>query len=221
MVTRGCAAAAATRAAFTLGACVAHTQLNREDVLVGCRPVARCTTALLMKDLGLRGISRTKGPRTTDPGTGPDSPPRPRRAGLHRAGAEPAVGADITYVRTFAGWVYCAFVLDVSSRRVVCRCEGAPYLGNDKAGRRMGADCGLGARPERCLDRFGPSESAPLGRALGSGSRYISLWDAPSGRSWAGPPDSRNSFQGARPPAGSVSGRFAPFAVPVPRIRTA
>ena len=27
--------------------------------------------------------------------------------------------ADITYVRTFAGWVYCAFVLDVFSRRVV------------------------------------------------------------------------------------------------------
>jgi len=27
--------------------------------------------------------------------------------------------ADITYVRTFAGWVYSAFVLDVFSRRVV------------------------------------------------------------------------------------------------------
>jgi transposase InsO family protein len=27
--------------------------------------------------------------------------------------------ADITYVRTFAGWVYCALVLDVFSRRVV------------------------------------------------------------------------------------------------------
>jgi hypothetical protein len=27
--------------------------------------------------------------------------------------------ADLTYVRTFAGWVYCAFILDVFSRRVV------------------------------------------------------------------------------------------------------
>ena len=27
--------------------------------------------------------------------------------------------ADITYVRTFAGWVYCSFILDVYSRRVV------------------------------------------------------------------------------------------------------
>ena len=52
-----------------------HAQLNREDVLAGCRSVARCTTARLMKDLGLRGISRTKGPRTTVPGTGPDTRP--------------------------------------------------------------------------------------------------------------------------------------------------
>ena len=29
------------------------------------------------------------------------------------------VGLDITYCRTFAGWVYAAFVIDVFSRRVV------------------------------------------------------------------------------------------------------
>lgn len=27
--------------------------------------------------------------------------------------------ADITYVRTFSGWVYVAFVTDVNSRRIV------------------------------------------------------------------------------------------------------
>ena len=52
-----------------------HAQLGREQVLAGCQAVARCTTQRLMKDLGLRGISRAKGPRTTVPGTGPD--PRP------------------------------------------------------------------------------------------------------------------------------------------------
>jgi putative transposase len=52
-----------------------HAQLNREEVLAGCQPVARCTTARLMKDLGLRGISRTKSLRTTVPGTGPDTRP--------------------------------------------------------------------------------------------------------------------------------------------------
>ncbi len=96
-----------------------HAQLNREDVLAGCEAVARCTTQRLMKDLGLRGISRSKGPRTTVSGTGPDT----RRDHVRRAfvadGPDRLWVADITYARTFAGWVYCAFVLDVFSRRVV------------------------------------------------------------------------------------------------------
>jgi putative transposase len=53
-----------------------HAQLGREGI-TGCseRPVARCTTQRLMKELGLRGISRDKGPRTTVPGSGPDTRP--------------------------------------------------------------------------------------------------------------------------------------------------
>jgi putative transposase len=72
-----------------------------------------------MKDLGLRGISRAKGPRTTVPGTGPDT--RSDLVGRAFTADRPDQlwVADITYVRTFAGWVYAAFVLDVFSRRVV------------------------------------------------------------------------------------------------------
>ncbi|HVA60352.1 MAG TPA: IS3 family transposase [Mycobacteriales bacterium] len=96
-----------------------HAQLNREAVLAGTDAVARCTTQRLMKELGLRGISRAKGPRTTVPGTGPDT----RLDHVKRAFVADCPDrlwvADITYVRTFAGWVYCAFVLDVFSRRVV------------------------------------------------------------------------------------------------------
>ncbi|HEX8508124.1 MAG TPA: IS3 family transposase [Propionibacteriaceae bacterium] len=96
-----------------------HAQLNREQVLTSCQPVARCTTQRLMKDLGLRGISRAKDPRTTVPGTAPDT--RPDLVGRAFTADRPdrLWVADITYVRTFAGWVYCAFVLDVFSRRVV------------------------------------------------------------------------------------------------------
>ena len=96
-----------------------HAQLNREDVLAGSQAVARCTTQRLMKDLGLRGISRAKGPRTTIPGTAPDT--RADLVGRAFTADRPdrLWVADITYVRTFAGWVYCAFVLDVFSRRVV------------------------------------------------------------------------------------------------------
>ena len=94
-----------------------HAQLAREEVLAGARPVARCTTQRLMKALGLRGISRAKDPRTTVPGTGPDT--RPDLVGRAFTAERPDQlwVADITYVRTFAGWVYAAFV--VFSRRVV------------------------------------------------------------------------------------------------------
>jgi putative transposase len=96
-----------------------HAQLNREQVLASCQAVARCTTARLMKDLGLRGISRAKGPRTTVPGTAPDTRKDLVKRAFTAERPDRLWVADITYVRTFAGWVYCAFVLDVFSRRVV------------------------------------------------------------------------------------------------------
>ncbi len=96
-----------------------HAQLGREEALAGRRPVARCTTQRLMKALGLRGISRSKGPRTTVAGTGPDTRPDLVERAFTAERLDQLWVADITYVRTFAGWVYCAFVLDVFSRRVV------------------------------------------------------------------------------------------------------
>ncbi|MCH6471814.1 IS3 family transposase [Sinomonas terrae] len=91
-----------------------HAALNREGI-----PVARCTVERLMRAEGLRGISRAKGPRTTRP-----APETARPADLveRRFTAEAPNRlwvADITYVRTFAGWVYAAFVLDVFARRIV------------------------------------------------------------------------------------------------------
>lgn len=96
-----------------------HAALAREPDLAGCRPVARCTTQRLMKDLGLRGISRAKGPRTTVPGTAPDTREDLVKRAFLASCPDRLWVADITYVRTFAGWVYCAFVTDVFSRRVV------------------------------------------------------------------------------------------------------
>ncbi len=98
-----------------------HAQLAREGITgaSGQRPVARCTTQRLMKDLGLRGISRAKGPRTTVPGGGPDTRPDLVERAFVADAPDRLWVADITYCRTFAGWVYAAFVLDVFSRRVV------------------------------------------------------------------------------------------------------
>jgi putative transposase len=78
-----------------------HAQLAREPVLADSKAVARCTTQRLMKDLGLRGISRAKGPRTRIPGSGPDTRPD-------------LVDRDFTAAvpdqLCFAGWVYASFV---------------------------------------------------------------------------------------------------------------
>jgi putative transposase len=93
-------------------------QLGRDGGVDG-RRVARCTVARLMKAAGLRGISRIRVPRTTVRAAEPDDRPDL----VNREFAAPAANrlwvADITYVRTYSGWVYAAFVLDVFSRRVV------------------------------------------------------------------------------------------------------
>jgi putative transposase len=93
-------------------------QLGRDGGVDG-RRVARCTVARLMKAAGLRGISRIRVPRTTIRAAAPDSRPDL----VNREFAAPAANrlwvADITYVRTYSGWVYAAFVLDVFSRRIV------------------------------------------------------------------------------------------------------
>jgi putative transposase len=89
-------------------------QLHREGI-----PVARCTVARLMRELGLQGARRGKKIRTTIRDDGQE------RAGdlLHRdfTAARPNQRwvADFTYVATWSGIVYVAFVVDVFSRAIV------------------------------------------------------------------------------------------------------
>ncbi len=81
--------------------------------------VAFCTTDRLMRDLGMNGVRRGKGVRTTVPAR--DG----KRAGdlLDRDFTAPAPNtrwvADFTYCRTWAGFVYVAFVVDVYAQRIV------------------------------------------------------------------------------------------------------
>jgi len=88
--------------------------LNREGV-----PVARCTVARNMTVLGLAGAVRGKTKRTT---VSADVGPRPLDR-LDRDFSAPAPNrrwvADITYVATWSGFVYVAFVSDLFSRRIV------------------------------------------------------------------------------------------------------
>ena len=89
-------------------------QLNREGT-----SVARCTIERLMRSIGLRGAVRGKPHRTTTPS---ETAPRPADL-VDRNFRPPAPNrlwvADITYVRTFSGFAYVAFVTDAFSRRIV------------------------------------------------------------------------------------------------------
>lgn len=81
--------------------------------------VAECTVRRLMRARGLHGLVRAKSPRTTRPAAETDRPRDLVDRQFHADAPNRLWVADITYVRTFAGWVYAAFVLDVFSRQIV------------------------------------------------------------------------------------------------------
>ena len=88
--------------------------LNREGITV-----ARCTVERLMGELGLTGAVRGKARRTTiaDPAAARPAdlvqrqfgPPAPNRLWV----------ADLTYVSTWSGFAYVAFVVDAYARRIL------------------------------------------------------------------------------------------------------
>jgi putative transposase len=98
----------------TYGAPRIHAELRADGVRVGKKRVAR-----LMRELGLEGAYRRKYRRTTvaDPG----QPPAPDLVRRDFCATRPDQlwVADITYVRTWQGWLNVAIVVDTYSRRVV------------------------------------------------------------------------------------------------------
>ncbi|WJW76176.1 IS3 family transposase [Thiohalobacter sp. IOR34] len=89
-------------------------QLNREGFAV-----ARCTVERLMRSQGLRGVVRGRRCRTT---VGDEAADRPLdRVNRQFTATRPNQlwVADITFVATWAGFVYVAFVVDVYARRIV------------------------------------------------------------------------------------------------------
>ncbi|WP_246279909.1 IS3 family transposase [Nocardioides daedukensis] len=92
-----------------------HAELNREGV-----KVARCTVERLMRAEGLRGIPREKTRKTTiGDGAETERPEDKVNRKFVATAPNQLWVADLTYVRTHAGWTYVAFVLDVFSRMIV------------------------------------------------------------------------------------------------------
>jgi putative transposase len=89
-------------------------QMQREGIAV-----ARCTVARLMRQMGLQGVVRGRSIKTT---VSDAAAPCPRDR-VNRQFTAPRPNAlwvsDFTYVATWSGFVYVAFVIDAFARRIV------------------------------------------------------------------------------------------------------
>ncbi|WP_167854163.1 IS3 family transposase, partial [Brevibacterium aurantiacum] len=101
------------------GARKMHIVLNREPDSHGRGHVARCTIERLKKDLDLHGIKRAKAPNTTRSAPRENCPADLVDRHFEAFAPDRLWVADITYVHTFTGWVYVAFVTDVFNREIV------------------------------------------------------------------------------------------------------
>ena len=102
------------RSRRTYGERRVHAELREGDVHISRRRIAR-----LMRAMGLAGVSRRK--RTTTTARDRDARPAPDLVDrdFTAPGPDQLWVADITYIPTWAGFLYLAVVLDAWSRRVV------------------------------------------------------------------------------------------------------
>ena len=89
-------------------------QLGREGIAV-----ARCTMERLMRDMGLRGVVRGRETRTTVSNPATRCPADLVKRQFRAPRPNVLWVSDFTYVATWQGFVYAAFVIDVFARRIV------------------------------------------------------------------------------------------------------
>ena len=126
--------------------------------------VARCTVARLMRHMGLKGVVRGKGVKTTVPDKAVACPldkvqrqfraPAPNRLWL----------SDFTYVSTWQGFAYVAFIIDAFARRIV----------GWRVSRKARTDFVLDAL-EQALHARQPVSKGGLIHHSDKGSQYVSI----------------------------------------------
>jgi putative transposase len=89
-------------------------QLQRESF-----DVARCTVERLMRGMGLQGVIRGKPVRTTISDKAAPCPLDHVNRQFHAPRPNALWVSDFTYVSTWTGFVYVAFIIDVYARRIV------------------------------------------------------------------------------------------------------
>ena len=134
-------------------------QLNREGITV-----ARCTVERLMRRMGLRGVRRGKVVRTTL-GDAKAACPLDRVNRQFKAQRPNQLWvSDFTYVSTWQGWQYVAFVIDVYARRIVGWRQSSS----------MRTDFVLDALEQALYDRQ-PQRDDALIHHSDRGSQYVSI----------------------------------------------
>jgi putative transposase len=134
-------------------------QMQREGL-----DVARCTVGRLMRSMGLQGVIRGKPIRTTVQDKAVPCPLDRVNRQFHAAAPNRLWVSDFTYVATWAGFVYVAFVIDIYARRIV----------GWRASRTAHAGFVLDALEQAVHDRR-PAKGTGLVHHSDRGSQYLSI----------------------------------------------
>ena len=134
-------------------------QLRREGF-----DVARCTVARLMKVMGLQGVIRGKHVRTTVSDKAVPCPLDQVNRQFHAPAPNRLWVSDFTYVSTWTGMVYVAFVIDVYAR----------YIVGWRVSRKANASFVLDALEQAIHDRR-PVHRGGLIHHRDRGSQYVSI----------------------------------------------
>jgi transposase InsO family protein len=134
-------------------------QLHREGT-----HAARCTVERLMRRLGLQGVRRGKSVRTTVPDAAVPCPLDRVNRQFKADRPNQLWVSDFTYVSTWQGFVYVAFVIDVFARRIV----------GWRVSRSMRTDFVLDALEQALYARRAERDGA-LVHHSDRGSQYVSI----------------------------------------------
>jgi putative transposase len=126
--------------------------------------VARCTVARLMRDMGLAGVIRGKSVKTTVQDKAVVCPLDHVNRNFKAPAPDVLWVSDFTYVSTWTGFVYVAFVIDVYARRIV----------GWRASRTAHASFVLDAL-EQALHERRPIHRGGLVHHSDRGSQYVSI----------------------------------------------
>ena len=126
--------------------------------------VARCTIARLMKEMQLQGVRRGKKKKTTQLDKALPCPLDKVNRGFKADAPNQLWVSDFTYVSTWQGFVYVAFIVDVFARKIV----------GWRASRTANASFVLDALEQALYDRR-PASGSGLIHHSDRGSQYLSI----------------------------------------------